>query len=216
MPTTHTTPIDLRGYHGREFEGVINGEKCKGRISIDAVGDVMLCQNVYNGANPSSLSEFNYYGYKYTCIAQFSGQIYWTTINLTSITILDPPSSIDPRWDWKDGEIVTNEGVEYEVCFMHKKIIALRDIETNEASGSLTLPEAYGAGYRKLPSPPTRKLTEITEDMFDKTNLIGRKVVYEDVEYTITGMNIGCGNRFVVLPGVPSHTIIHKCKLIEE
>jgi len=212
--TTHTTPIDLRPYHGREFEGIINGEKCKGRISIDETGDVMLCQNVYDGADPSELGEFNKYGYKYTCIAQFKYQECWVTTHLTSITLLDEPNPINPEWDWKDGEIVMLNNREYKVCKIHDDIVVF--IVDGRSTGSYTNQEAYIEGWRKLSSSPQRKRVEITEEMFDKTNLIGRKVEYNDEEYEVFGMIHSIGVRTLKLLMITNAVTISQCKLIEE
>ena len=47
MPTTHTTPIDLRGFHGRECEAVLNNEAeihCKGKISVNDFSPVKSSQ----------------------------------------------------------------------------------------------------------------------------------------------------------------------------
>jgi hypothetical protein len=71
----------------------------------------------------------------------------------------------------------------------------------------------YSLGYRKL---PTRKLTEITEEMFDKTNLIGRKVMFNDTERTVFGMITRSNGRYLCIHDTEYNQLIHKCKLIEE
>ena len=212
MPTTHTTPIDLRSYHGRECEAVLNNNAethCKGKISVNDNGQVFVCQDVINCTQADDKL-----GFKYSWSVQRSDQnVFWKE-NLISITILDPPSSIDPRWDWKDGEEVHYDAERKKVCRIHKDIVVF--VSNGNATGCYTNEEAYKTGYRKIPSPPTRKLTEITEEMFDKTNLIGRKVVYGEKEYSVVGMHIGCGNRFLEFTAVSYHVIISQCKLIEE
>ena len=177
----------------------------------------MLCQNVYDGADPSELGEFNKYGYKYTCIAQFKYQECWVTTHLTSITLLDEPKPVNPEWDWKDGEIVrsTVDDHEYEMNVFGKIVIPI-DITLNKADDNFTFKEAYVCGFRKLPPPPQRKLVEITEEMFDKTNLIGRKVEYNDEEYEVFGMIHSIGVRTLKLLMITNAVTISQCKLIEE
>lgn len=214
MPTTHTTPIDLRGFHGREFEGVINDSSstlvsCKGKISVNDNEEVFLCQNIRLG----DLAD-NLLGFKYSWRVQLIGKSTWADSELKSITILDPPSSIDPRWDWKDGEIAIRQKEQYKVCRIHNDIVVF--IRDGGATGTYEIEEAYKSGYRKLPSPPTRKLTEITEEMFDKTNLIGRKVMFNDTERTVFGMITRSNGRYLCIHDTEYNQLIHKCKLIEE
>lgn len=214
MPTTHTTPIDLRSYHGREFEGVLNGIKCKGRISIDSEKDVMFCQNIYKGAPPFNNDTFNYFGFKYTACAQFSNEPFFVPDRtIHSITILDPPSSIDPQWDWKDGEEVAC-GSHLQKIFILINGSVIHIVNDKGVVVNSGTPEGvYSLGYRKL---PTRKLTEITEEMFDKTNLIGRKVMFNDTERTVFGMITRSNGRYLCIHDTEYNQLIHKCKLIEE
>ena len=213
MPTTHTTPIDLRSYHGREFEGVLNDHDsndviCKGKICIDKLGDVYLCQNKVKGIRTEDTL-----GFDYSWIAQESNESLWSTPSVKSITILDPLPSIDPQWDWKDGEEVA--------CGSHlQKIFILINGSVihivNDKGGVVNsgTPEGVDSlGYRKL---PTRKLTEITEEMFDKTNLIGRKVVCEGSEKRIYGMIDGNGGRKLKITDTDIWVYLSQCKLIEE
>ena len=215
MPTTHTTPIDLRGFHGREFEGVINDSSstlvsCKGKISVNDNEEVFLCQNIRLG----DLAD-NLLGFKYSWRVQLIGKSTWADSELKSITILDPPSSIDPRWDWKDGEIAIRQKEQYKVCRIHNDIVVF--IRDGGATGTYEIEEAYKSGYRKLPSPPTRKLTEITEEVFDKTNLIGRKVVYDGKEGQVIGMFIHPDeSRSITIRGMVGSFTISQLKLIEE
>lgn len=213
MPTTHTTPIDLRGFHGREFEGVLKDggreRTAKGMISVNKSGRVLCCQNEIDG-----ISADNKLGYPFSLCVQFQGDPVWNKSCLTSITILDPPSSIDPRWDWKDGEIAIRQKEQYKVCRIHNDIVVF--IRDGGATGTYEIEEAYKSGYRKLPSPPTRKLTEITEEMFDKTNLIGRKVMFNDTERTVFGMITRSNGRYLCIHDTEYNQLIHKCKLIEE
>ena len=220
MPTTHTTPIDLRSYHGREFEGVLNDHDsndviCKGKICIDKFGDVYLCQNKVKGIRTEDTL-----GFDYSWIAQESNESSWSTPSVKSITILDPPSSIDPRWDWKDGEEVAYDDEERKRCrVITDNIVAFICDEGTKAeaiTAQMTFREAYEHGYRKLPSPPSRKLTEITEEMFDKTNLIGRKVMFNDTERTVFGMITRSNGRYLCIHDTEYNQLIHKCKLIEE
>lgn len=211
--TTHTTPIDLRPYHGREFEGIINGEKCKGRISIDENGDVMLCQNVYDGADPSELGEFNKYGYKYTCIAQFKYQECWVTTHLTSITLLDEPNPINPEWDWKDGEEVYLRGNKYKCHMLKDDLVCFASAATGVCRKLFTLKAAYNHGFRKLPPPPQRKLVEITEEMFRSTAWYGKKVMYGELEQGVYAVHYNSGFFTLVQSGTVHYS---QCKLIEE
>ena len=220
MPTTHTTPIDLRGFHGREFEGVINDSSstlvsCKGKISVNDNEEVFLCQNIRLG----DLAD-NLLGFKYSWRVQLIGKSTWADSELKSITILDPPSSIDPRWDWKDGEEVAYDDEERKRCrVITDNIVAFICDEGTKAeaiTAQMTFREAYEHGYRKLPSPPSRKLTEITEEMFDKTNLIGRKVMFNDTERTVFGMITRSNGRYLCIHDTEYNQLIHKCKLIEE
>lgn len=215
MPTTHTTPIDLRPFHGREceailFSSVIGEFKAKGKISVNNYGDVFLCQNERDGFRADEM-----FGFSYSWGIQDDTELVWDKNHLKSITILDPPSSIDPRWDWKDGEIAIRQKEQYKVCRIHNDIVVF--IRDGGATGTYEIEEAYKSGYRKLPSPPTRKLTEITEEMFDKTNLIGRKVEYEGRDGQVIGMFIHPdGSRSFTLGGVVGSFNISQCKLIEE
>lgn len=210
MPTTHTTPIDLRGFHGREFEGVINGIKCKGRISIDEVGDVMLCQNVFSGASPSSIGAFDSFGYNLTCIAQFSNKDHYASGYISSITILDPPSSIDPRWDWKDGEEVAC-GSHLQKIFILINGSVIHIVNDKGVVVNSGTPEGvYSLGYRKL---PTRKLTEITEEMFRSTAWYGKKVMYNGVEQGIYAVHYDVNSFTLIQNGEQDYS---QCKLIEE
>ena len=210
MPTTHTTPIDLRSYHGREFEGVITQAdieyKSKGKISVNNNQEVYCCQNEVNGLDANDKMGFNY-----SVCVQFQGDSVWNKSCLSSITILDPPSSIDPQWDWKDGEIAIRQKEQYKVCRIHNDIVVF--IRDGGATGTYEIEEAYKSGYRKL---PTRKLTEITEEMFDKTNLIGRKVMFNDTERTVFGMITRSNGRYLCIHDTEYNQLIHKCKLIEE
>ena len=208
MPTTHTTPIDLRGFHGRECEAVLNNEAeihCKGKISVNDNGQIFVCQDVINCTQADDKL-----GFKYSWQVQRSDQdVFWKE-NLISITILDPPSSIDPRWDWKDGEIVENGDNKFEVCFIHDKIITMRNIKTNACRLPRTLEEAYRSGYRKL---PTRKLTEITEEMFRSTAWYGKKVMYNGVEQGIYAVHYDVNSFTLIQNGEQDYS---QCKLIEE
>jgi hypothetical protein len=187
MPTTHTTPIDLRGFHGREFEGVINDHDnndviCKGKICIDKLGDVYLCQNKAKGIRTEDTL-----GFDYSWIAQESNESLWSTPSVKSITILDPPSSIDPRWDWKDGEEVAYDDEERKRCrVITDNIVAFICDEGTKAeaiTAQMTFREAYEHGYRKLPSPPSRKLTEMTQEISRRNrldqNFPSEKLIYE-------------------------------------
>jgi len=214
MPTTHTTPIDLRPYHGREFEGVLKDgsteRKCKGRVSVNKNMGVFCCQNAIDGIEAE-----NKLGYVFSLCVQFEDEVVFNKIHVTSITILDPLPSIDPRWDWKDGEIAIRQKEQYKVCRIHNDIVVF--IRDGGATGTYEIEEAYKSGYRKLPSPPTRKLTEITEEMFDKTNLIGRKVVYDGKEGQVIGMFIHPDeSRSITIRGMVGSFTISQLKLIEE
>jgi len=52
--------------------------------------------------------------------------------------------------------------------------------------------------------------------MFDKTNLIGRKVEYNDEEYEVFGMIHSIGVRTLKLLMITNAVTISQCKLIEE
>ena len=213
MPTTHTTPIDLRGFHGREFEGVINDSSstlvsCKGKISVNDNEEVFLCQNIRLG----DLAD-NLLGFKYSWRVQLIGKSTWADSELKSITILDPPSSIDPQWDWKDGEEVAC-GSHLQKIFILINGSVIHIVNDKGVVVNSGTPEGvYSLGYRKL---PTRKLTEITEEMFDKTNLIGRKVMFNDTERTVFGMITRSNGRYLCIHDTEYNQLIHKCKLIEE
>ena len=212
MPTTHTTPIDLRSYHGREFEGVITQAdieyKSKGKISVNNNQEVYCCQNEVNGLDANDKMGFNY-----SVCVQFQGDSVWNKSCLSSITILDPPSSIDPQWDWKDGEEVAC-GSHLQKIFILINGSVIHIVNDKGVVVNSGTPEGvYSLGYRKL---PTRKLTEITEEMFDQTNLIGRKVMFNDTERTVFGMITRSNGRYLCIHDTEYNQLIHKCKLIEE
>lgn len=212
MPTTHTTPIDLRGFHGREFEGVINAHggnvSCKGKIFVDKKKRVFLCQNGVNGMIADELL-----GFKYSWRVQNEDMNKWNAEWLDSITILDPLPSIDPQWDWKDGEEVAC-GSHLQKIFILINGSVIHIVNDKGVVVNSGTPEGvYSLGYRKL---PTRKLTEITEEMFDKTNLIGRKVMFNDTERTVFGMITRSNGRYLCIHDTEYNQLIHKCKLIEE
>ena len=213
MPTTHTTPIDLRSYHGREFEGVLNDHDsndviCKGKICIDKFGDVYLCQNKVKGIRTEDTL-----GFDYSWIAQESNESSWSTPSVKSITILDPLPSIDPQWDWKDGEEVAC-GSHLQKIFILINGSVIHIVNDKGVVVNSGTPEGvYSLGYRKL---PTRKLTEITEEMFDQTNLIGRRVMFNDTERTVFGMITRSNGRYLCIHDTEYNQLIHKCKLIEE
>ena len=215
MPTTHTTPIDLRGFHGREFEGVITqadkGYKSKGKISVNDNQEVYCCQNEVNGFNANDKMGFNY-----SVCVQFQDDSVWNKLFLTSITILDQPSSIDPRWDWKDGEIVYIGGNEHTCHVLKDDLVCFMSHITGVSRRMFRFKVAYDFGYRKTPSPPTRKLIDITEEMFDKMNLIGRKVEYNEEEYQVSGMIHSEGVRILKVTDTDIWVNISQCKLIEE
>ncbi len=217
MPTTHTTPIDLRGFHGRECIATINGIQFNGKISVNKNGSVFICHDILSLKRINDAEEM--FGYKYNYFVQISGDKKYCEY-LKSITILDPPSSIDPRWDWKDGEEVAYDDEERKRCrVITDNIVAFICDEGTKAeaiTAQMTFREAYEHGYRKLPSPPSRKLTEITEEMFDKTNLIGRKVMFNDTERTVFGMITRSNGRYLCIHDTEYNQLIHKCKLIEE
>lgn len=221
MPTTHTTPIDLRGFHGREFEGVLKDggreRTAKGMISVNKSGRVLCCQNEIDG-----ISADNKLGYPFSLCVQFQGDPVWNKSCLTSITILDPPSSIDPRWDWKDGEEVESDDDEERMkCrVISDNIVAfVFNVGTDKESLSSfkTFREAYNNGYRKLPSPPTRKLTEITEEMFRSTAWYGKKVMVGTIEYdVITVYNLSQDFELFAKGYGKTTKDYSQCKLIEE
>ena len=211
MPTTHTTPIDLRGFHGREYEAIIGEEvltNVKGKISVNQRGNVYLCQNERAGSEAQDKL-----GFKYSWIVQLKGDNVFDEKKLKSITILDPPSSIDPQWDWKDGEEVAC-GSHLQKIFILINGSVIHIVNDKGVVVNSGTPEGvYSLGYRKL---PTRKLTEITEEMFDKTNLIGRKVMFNDTERTVFGMITRSNGRYLCIHDTEYNQLIHKCKLIEE
>lgn len=216
--TTHTTPIDLRPFHGRECEATI-GEHIlsteKGKISVSKIGSVFFFNNNRGGSINSE--EIENFGYSREWIVQSYHESKWDDTQLKSITLLDEPKPINPEWDWKDGEIVEYEGTKYMCIRWNDIIVSFVNIDENSSGSLYTFEEAYLDGYRKLPPPPSRKLVEITEDMFDKTNLIGRKVEYEGRDGQVIGMFIHPdGSRSFTLGGVVGSFNISQCKLIEE
>jgi len=213
--TTHTTPIDLREFHGRYVEAVIGEHLLTteiGRFSVSKSGSVFFCNNNRgSGINSEDIEKF---GYSRGWIVQSSNERVWDSTQLKSITLLDEPKSINPEWDWKDGEIVMLNNREYKVCKIHDDIVVF--IVDGRSTGSYTNQEAYIEGWRKLSSSPQRKRVEITEEMFDKTNLIGRKVEYNDEEYEVFGMIHSIGVRTLKLLMITNAVTISQCKLIEE
>lgn len=212
--TTHTTPIDLRPYHGRECEAVLNnaGElPCKGKISVNKNGAVFVCQNTINCTQAE-----NKLGFKYSWQVQRSDQkVFWDE-NLISITLLDEPKPINPEWDWKDGEEVYLRGNKYKCHMLKDDLVCFVSAATGVCRKLFTLKAAYNHGFRKLPPQPQRKLVEITEEMFDKTNLIGRKVENSGgEEIVIKAISNEDGKRFVS-PNKVQWFSISFCKLIEE
>jgi len=208
--TTHTTPIDLRPFHGREFEGVVpRNFNVKGRISVNKSGRVYLCQNEREGENADDKL-----GFKYSWIVQRENESTWETDYLDSITILDEPKPINPEWDWKDGEIVrsTVDDHEYEMNVFGKIVIPI-DITLNKAYGNFTFKEAYVCGFRKLPPPQQRKLVEITEEVFRSTVWYGKKVMYGELEQGVYAVHYNSGYFTLVQSGTIHYS---QCKLIEE
>lgn len=218
--TTHTTPIDLRPFHGRECEATI-GEHIlsteKGKISVSKIGSVFFFNNNRGGSINSE--EIENFGYSREWIVQSYHESKWDDTQLKSITLLDEPKSINPEWDWKDGEIINNKlvdpGVTFEARIIRDLFFAISN-QDKEVSPAYTFEGAFNSGYRKLPPPPSRKLVEITEEVFDKTNLIGRKVENSGgEEIVIKAISNEDGKRFVS-PNKVQWFSISFCKLIEE
>ena len=192
MPTTHTTPIDLRGFHGRECEvKTKSGRVIKSMILLDFDGDLFV--------EDASGRFF---------IQRVERNIYNSEVK--SITILDPPSSIDPRWDWKDGEIVYIGGNEHTCHVLKDDLVCFMSNITGVSRRMFRFKVAYDFGYRKL---PTRKLTEITEEIFRSTAWGNKKVMYNAVEQGIYGVDY-YGKCFTLVQNGTQH--YSQCKLIEE
>ena len=214
--TTHTTPIDLRPYHGRECEAVLNssviGEfKAKGKISVNNDGEVFLCQNEREGCRADEM-----FGFSYSWGVQEKNELVWDKNHLKSITLLDEPKSINPEWDWKDGEIVAKGGNNFKCIVLKDNAVCFLDHVTEMSRKIFSFKGAFDNGYRKLPPPPSRKLVEITEEMFDKTNLIGRKVEFMTATTTVAGMSKNVNGRYLHLNDIEFNQPISQCKLIEE
>lgn len=209
--TTHTTPIDLRPYHGRDVKAVIGDYMLTteiGRFSVSKSGSVFFCNN--SRGSGLNLEDIEKFGCSRFWIVQCSTDRVWDSTQLKSITILDEPKSINPEWDWKDGEEVECDEIYHEVCLIHPKIIALINKQTNCAYGPYTLEEAYKVGIRKLPPPPSRKLVEITEEIFRSTAWYGKKILYDEKEYTVSAVDYEIGSINY------AHWKYSQCKLIEE
>lgn len=210
--TTHTTPIDLRPFHGRECEATI-GEHIlsteKGKISVSKIGSVFFFNNNRGGSINSE--EIENFGYSREWIVQSYHESKWDDTQLKSITLLDEPKPINPEWDWKDGEIVRLNNREYKVCKIHDDIVVF--IVDGRSTGSYTNQEAYIKGWRKLPPQPQRNLVEITEEMFRSTAWYGKKVMYNGVEQGVYVIHYNRG-RFVLTQSGEQH--YSQCKLIEE
>ena len=211
--TTHTTPIDLRPYHGRECEAVLNscviGEfKAKGKISVNNYGEVFLCQNERDGGRADEM-----FGFSYSWRIQENTELVWDKNHLKSITILDEPKSINPEWDWKDGE---------EVCHINNPIGRWRIVLNGNIIHVFSFDGisvcsgnndgVFNSGYRKLPPPP-RKLVEITEEVFRSTAWYGKKVIWADKERKIIAVDYETNNLHF---GLNRQSHYSQCKLIEE
>jgi len=211
--TTHTTPIDLREFHGRYVEATIEGITFKGKLSINSKGHVYICHNCFQLKRPNYIEEM--FGYDYNYCAQLSGEEVCAD-SITYITILGESKPINPEWDWKDGEEVYLRGNKYKCHMLKDDLVCFASAATGVCRKLFTLKAAYNHGFRKLPPQPQRKLVEITEDMFDKTNLINHRVEFINEDYTVNGMRLASGKRLLSLIGIQAEININECKLIEQ
>ena len=211
--TTHTTPIDLRPYHGRECEAVLNssviGEfKAKGKISVNNDGEVFLCQNERAGCLADEM-----FGFSYSWGVQKNNELVWDKNHLKSITFLDEPNPINHEWDWKDGEEVYLRGNKYKCHMLKDDLVCFVSAATGVCRKLFTLKAAYNHGFRKLPPQPQRKLVEITEEMFRSTAWYGKKVIWADKERKIIAVDYETNNLHF---GLNRQSHYSQCKLIEE
>ena len=194
--TTHTTPIDLRPYHGRECEIVLtNGKIIKSKIMLDRDKDLYVKDK--NG--PVWIQDKQFPTFLKSVIK--------------SITLLDEPKSINPEWDWKDGEEVYLRGNKYKCHMLKDDLVCFASAATGVCRKLFTLKAAYNHGFRKLPPPPQRKLVEITEEMFRSTAWYGKKVMYGELEQGVYAVHYNSGFFTLVQSGTVHYS---QCKLIEE
>lgn len=146
--TTHTTPIDLREFHGRYVEATIEGITFKGKLSINSKGHVYICHNCFQLKRPNYIEEM--FGYDYNYCAQLSGEEVCAD-SITYITILGESKPINPEWDWKDGEEVYLRGNKYKCHMLKDDLVCFASAATGVCRKLFTLKAAYNHGFRKLP-----------------------------------------------------------------
>jgi len=208
--TTHTTPIDLRPFHGRYVEATIEGITFKGKLSINSKGHVYICHNCFQLKRPNYIEEM--FGYDYNYCAQLSGEEVCAD-SITYITILGESKPINPEWDWKDGEEVYLRGNKYKCHMLKDDLVCFASAATGVCRKLFTLKAAYNHGFRKLPPQPQRKLVEITEEMFRSTAWYGKKVLYGELEQGVYAVHYNSGFFTLVQSGTVHYS---QCKLIEE
>ena len=113
MPTTHTTPIDLRPYHGREFEGVLKDgsteRKCKGRVSVNKNMGVFCCQNAIDGIEAE-----NKLGYVFSLCVQFEDEVVFNKST-------SPPSPSSTRHHQSTRDGIGRTGRRWKVMMTKKE-----------------------------------------------------------------------------------------------
>ena len=136
--------MDIEKYKGLNFNAVIYGELCEGKIQVED-GAVYLCQNKRIGSDCSDKLGYNYsWCMKKGCFE-----------DKRVIDFEIVPRDPETYKDWQVGDKVLNLNIRTaksavkEVIFRSGEVVICKTMQ-NSAAGVYTCDELYQAGYRLI------------------------------------------------------------------